>query len=165
MKALLRRLRGALGVGLTWAVGWAVVVFLIGTVIGIVDPDSIDAGEAPLRMALTIIAPVGLISGLFFAVFMSVAEHRNTSRSASSTRSTFFPSCFACFMQALSVIVHFIVSEPTGGRGGASTVSTFLPASFAPLMQSGSVATHFTVSSDLLRALSIDWSIRWFTRS
>ncbi len=68
-------------------------------------------------------------------------------------------------MQALSVIVHFMVSEATDERGCDSTVSTFLPASFAYLMQSGSVATHFTVSSVLFTALSIDWSIRWFTRS
>ena len=63
MTTLLRRLRGLIGVGLSWAVLWAAVIFAIGTVIGIFDPGSIDAGEEPWRMALTIVAPVGFVSG------------------------------------------------------------------------------------------------------
>lgn len=76
MKTLLRRLRGALGVAVTWAIGWGVVMFVIGTVISIVDPPSIDPGEEPWRLAL-IVAPVGAISGAVFALVFAVAErHR-----------------------------------------------------------------------------------------
>lgn len=125
MKALLRRLRGALGVGLTWAVGWAVVVFLIGTVIGIVDPDSIDAGEEPLRMALTIIAPVGLISGLFFAVFMSVAEHRKSVRDLSLLRAALWGALGAAVLPLLTPMNDAVLSTvcPLGALFAAGTVA------------------------------------------
>ena len=47
MKRLLRKLRGAIGVGLTWGVLWALIAFALGVIIGVVDPDSIDPGEEP----------------------------------------------------------------------------------------------------------------------
>lgn len=71
-----RRLRGALGVALTWAIGWAAVMFVIGTVVMIVDPPSIDPGEEPWRLAM-IVAPVGFVSGAVFSLVFAVVErHR-----------------------------------------------------------------------------------------
>jgi hypothetical protein len=125
MKALLRRLRGALGVGLTWAVGWAVIIFLIGTVIGIVDPDSIDPGEEPLRMALMIIAPVGMISGLFFAVIMSLAEHRKSVRDLSLLRAAVWGALGAAVLPLLTPMNDAVLSTvcPLGALFAAGTVA------------------------------------------
>ena len=66
MKELIRRLRGALGIGLTWAALWVVLGSVLMLVIGIVDPDQIDPGEGPAK-ALPILALVGFLSGLAFS--------------------------------------------------------------------------------------------------
>ena len=40
MKALLRTLRGLMGIGLTWGTLWAMTILVIGLVIWLVDPAS-----------------------------------------------------------------------------------------------------------------------------
>ena len=62
MTSLLRRLRSMLGMGITWAVGWAIIMFILANIISVVDPDSIDPGEEPWRLAL-MVGAVGFISG------------------------------------------------------------------------------------------------------
>ena len=73
MGIILRRLRGALGIGLTWAGLWIV----IGVMLGILRPGDIGPGEGPRRI-LPILAMVGLLSGLGFAGFLWLAERRRT---------------------------------------------------------------------------------------
>src|SRR5688500_18852563 len=75
MKTLLRKLRGIVGVGLTWGVVFVVLMFLVGTIIGIVDPDSIDPGEEPYRIG-AIVGVLGFLSGVFFALLLALAERR-----------------------------------------------------------------------------------------
>lgn len=68
MKGLLRRLRGIIGTGLTWAAGFAV----FGVVLGILQ----GAGAAMLAV-IPGNAFVGFIFGSVFAVVLSIAErHR-----------------------------------------------------------------------------------------
>jgi hypothetical protein len=125
MKGLFRKLRGAVGVGLTWAVGWAVIIFLIGTVIGIVDPDSIDAGEEPLRIALTIIAPVGLISGLLFAAIMSLTERHKSVHDLSLIRAALWGALGAAVLPLLTPMNDAVLSTvcPLGALFAAGTVA------------------------------------------
>jgi hypothetical protein len=85
MKKLLRWLRGAFGIGVTWAVLWIVIGALLFLVIRIFRPESIGFGEGPAK-ALAILALVGLLSGLGFAGFLSVAERRRTLRELSLVR-------------------------------------------------------------------------------
>ena len=77
LKPLLRRLRGALGIGLTWAVLWVVVGFGLVTVIGILRPGDISRGEGLSRI-LPSLATVGFLSGLGFAALFWLAERRRT---------------------------------------------------------------------------------------
>ena len=68
MKKWLRRIRGAITLGLTWAVAWAVVAVLVGM---IVDPDgSMD------EMWPAIGAYPGFLSGVVFSVVLGIAERR-----------------------------------------------------------------------------------------
>jgi hypothetical protein len=67
MKGFLRRLRGIIGTGLTWAVGWAGIFGVLGLIFG--------AGSVP-RVAL-LGAFTGLIAGGAFAVILSIAERRH----------------------------------------------------------------------------------------
>jgi hypothetical protein len=65
--------RGALGIGLTWGIRWGALTVVMGLIIGVVDPDSIDPGEGPL-VAGRIIGFVGFLSGFTFALLLSFAE-------------------------------------------------------------------------------------------
>jgi hypothetical protein len=75
MKGLVRRLRGALGIGLTWAALWVLLGSLFFLFIVSVRPQDIGPGEG-LTEALPVLALVGFLSGLGFAGVFSVAERR-----------------------------------------------------------------------------------------
>lgn len=85
MRALLRKCRGALVMGAIWGAGWAAIFGVSFLVIGLLDPDSIDPGEGPLR-AVWIGAVFGLISGTAFGVVLSLAERRRGIRGLSIWR-------------------------------------------------------------------------------
>lgn len=68
MKKWLRRIRGAIGMGLTWAVVWAPVAVLMGL---IVDPDgSMD------EMWVAIGAYPGFLGGVVFSAVLAMAARR-----------------------------------------------------------------------------------------
>ena len=104
MTTLLRRLRGLLGVGLSWAILWGLVIFAIGTVISIVDPGSIDAGEEPWRMVLTIVAPIGFISGITFGTVLMATERKKTIRDLSLWRVALSGAVAGGLLPALGLI-------------------------------------------------------------
>jgi hypothetical protein len=85
MRAFLRKCRGALGLSLLSAGAWAIIFALISVVIGIVDPDSIDPGEAPLHVA-PVGAVFGFVSGIVFALLLALGEGRKTLRDLSIKR-------------------------------------------------------------------------------
>ena len=77
MRAFLRWCRGVLGISVLWSAAWATIFAAIVIVVGVVDPDSIDAGEGPLNVA-PIGAIFGLVSGAVFAAVLSLADRRRT---------------------------------------------------------------------------------------
>ena len=77
MTDLVRRLRGALGIGVTWGVLWAAIGLVLGSIVGVVRPDQIDAGEGPGRIA-AVLGFAGFLSGLGFAGLFSLAERPRT---------------------------------------------------------------------------------------
>jgi len=77
MTDLVRRLRGALGIGVTWGVLWAAIGLVLGFVVGLVRPDQIEPGEGPGRIAV-VLGLVGFLSGLGFAALLALAERRRT---------------------------------------------------------------------------------------
>ena len=113
-----------LGMGITWAVGWAILMFIIGTIIGVVDPDSIDAGEEPWRMAL-IIATVGFISGSAFALILSSAERRKRIRDLSVWRASIWGALGGAALPLLTTMNDSILANtmPLGAIFAASTVA------------------------------------------
>jgi hypothetical protein len=121
---LLRKLRGMLGMGITWAVGWTIVMFMIGTIIGIVDPDSIDPGEEPWRMA-GIIALAGFLSGAAFAAIFASAERRRKIRELSVLRSAFWGALGGAALPLLTSVNDAVLSTtmPLGALFAASTVA------------------------------------------
>jgi hypothetical protein len=85
MRQFLRKCRAALGVGATWGATWALIFALTFLIIRLVDPDSIDPGEGPLR-GIAIGAFFGFVSGIAFALLLAVTESRKTIRNLSVGR-------------------------------------------------------------------------------
>lgn len=121
---LLRRLRGMLGMGITWAVGWAIVMFIIGTIIGVVDPDSLDAGEEPWRLAM-IVGFVGLLSGTAFAAIFAGAERKKSIRDLSVLRSALWGALGGAALPLLTSMNDAVLfnTMPLGALFAASTVA------------------------------------------
>jgi hypothetical protein len=89
VNTVIRKLRGALGVGLTWAVIWAIFGLSIGFAVLYFDPASIDQGEDPVGMA-RLLATVGFICGTIFAGILAFAERRTALRDMSLWRAAFW---------------------------------------------------------------------------
>jgi uncharacterized membrane protein len=85
MRAFLRKCRGILGVAITWGAVWGAVFATLAFIVGIIDPDSIDPGETPLRIA-GLGAVFGVVSGVAFGVLLAVAEGKKTLRDLSLAR-------------------------------------------------------------------------------
>jgi len=77
MKKWLQRIRGALGVGLTWAVMWSAVGAFLGLLDGVVmRGGSIQVGV--VFDAIKILSVLGLIGGGTFSVILATAGRRRT---------------------------------------------------------------------------------------
>jgi hypothetical protein len=78
MRTWLRHIRGAIGVGLTWAVAWAIVGLLIGVASSLLPGlpwDSVfDVFDAPLPA----LAIPGFVGGVIFSVVLGIVERRRT---------------------------------------------------------------------------------------
>jgi hypothetical protein len=76
MKEWARRLRGALGMGLTWAIAWAIGGMSIGAASllfpGLLSGSFFTAFDAPLPA----LAVPGFFAGVFFSVVLGVAGRR-----------------------------------------------------------------------------------------
>ena len=125
MDELLRKLRGIIGAGVTWAVGWALVMMLIGIGISIVDPDSIDQGEEIWRV-LGIVGTVGFFSGTIFGGLMALAEGRRTSlMELSPLRAALLGALAGAALPLLTGINDSVLSNtvPLGALFASATVA------------------------------------------
>ena len=124
MRTFLRRMRGLLGVGLSWALLWAGVILAIGTLISVVDPGSIDAGEEPWRMALTIVAPIGFVSGLVFGSLLMRLEGKKTIRELSLWRVALWGAIGGGVLPALGLLDAPLANTvPLGAIASTLTVA------------------------------------------
>ncbi len=106
MGALLRKLRGLMGVGLTWGILWATVMAAIGVIIWVVDPDSIDPGDGPL-IASAIVGFQGFVAGVGFGLLLSFAETRKKILDLSLIR-------VAIWGLLASAVLPFLTGMPIG---------------------------------------------------
>lgn len=110
--------------GIAWSLAWAAVFVTVGLVIGIVDPDSIDAGEGPLQVG-AIGAAVGFITGAGFGVILAFAERHKTIRDLSVWRSALWgmiaPAAWALLTPVADSMV--IILCPIGAALAAGVVA------------------------------------------
>jgi hypothetical protein len=81
----LRKLRGVICISLTWGILWAAIFAALAIVAGVIDPDSIDPGEGPIRVS-AIGATIGLVAGVAFGILLSLAESGRPIRNIWLTR-------------------------------------------------------------------------------
>jgi len=73
MKKLLQRIRGAIGIGLTWTIGWAPVGAVTGLIMGVVF--GLPLGVIAANYA-AMFGVLGFVGGAIFSTVLSVAEGR-----------------------------------------------------------------------------------------
>jgi hypothetical protein len=104
MKKWLRRIRGAVGMGLTWALVWAPVAVLIGL---FVDPDgSMD------EMWPAIGAYPGFLGGVVFSIVLAIAARRRRLGDLSLARVTAWGAAAGLLVGTLP----FTIGEPATDR-------------------------------------------------
>jgi hypothetical protein len=85
VSVLFRKLRGIVGVGVTWGVIWAALGALLGLVALAVSPESVDQGEGPAMFA-RVLGIAGFISGAGFGLMLSFLERGRTVLDVSLSR-------------------------------------------------------------------------------
>jgi hypothetical protein len=108
VRDLLRKLRGVLGIGLTWGGTWAVIFALTAAIIGIFDPDSIDPGEGPLNVA-RIGAIFGFISGTAFGLLLALGERHKKILQLSMGRAALLGALSATLVPLLTPVSNSMV--------------------------------------------------------
>ena len=124
MRAFLRKCRGALGIGLTWGIAWAAIFAALSVVVGILDPDSIDPGEGPLRLG-GIGAIFGFVSGVAFGATLALADGRKVLRKLSVGRAALWgaigTAAFPLFTSVDNSMLIFVC--PIGAALAAGSVA------------------------------------------
>ena len=100
MTNLIRKLRGALGLGLKWAGMWMVAGVSIFGIIALFHPEDIGPGEGIGRVTW-IFGVLGFLSGLGFAGFLALGERRRTLRELSLGRVALWGAVSAALIPTL----------------------------------------------------------------
>jgi len=82
MNRWLRRIRGTVGMGLTWAAGWS----LIGAIVGFANLSGLGGGLLVPAFTSLLYAASGFLSGAAFSVVLGITEGRRRFDQASLPR-------------------------------------------------------------------------------
>lgn len=103
MRQALRRIRGALLMGLAWAVVWAPIGILIGMIVdptGAMDEPWIAVGAYP-----------GFLGGVLFSIVLAIAARRRSFEQLSTGRF----AAWGALAGALLGVIPFLVGEASSG--------------------------------------------------
>ena len=128
----LRKLRGGLGVGLTWGALWAAIGAVIGLVVGVVSPASWSLTLTVFDWALGM-GLYGLVSGAGFATLLSLGEGRRTLRDLSLGRVALWGVLGSAAVPVLfGALGMFAAGTTIADVVGAMLVTAGLGGTFAP---------------------------------
>ena len=100
MKTLLRRIRGAVGMGLTWGAGWAPLGALTGWIVGTIL--GFPLGGVVRNYAI-LFAMLGFVGGAIFSSVLSLAERRRSFEQLSLPRFIIWGALGGFLLGGLSV--------------------------------------------------------------
>ncbi|MEO5800279.1 MAG: hypothetical protein ABIZ70_13230 [Gemmatimonadales bacterium] len=110
MPRWLRPIRGAIGMGLVWAFGWAVTGVLIGIASNILTFLPWDAFFLTFDAPLPALAVPGFFCGIFFSTVLSIAARQRRFEELSLPRFTGWGAIGGLLFGALAVLIGL----PTG---------------------------------------------------
>src|SRR5687767_2399135 len=76
MRSWLERIRGAIGMGLTWAFGWAPIGAVVGAILYRLVPGTPLSLSEVVVLNATVFAALGLVGGGIFAGVLRLTEGR-----------------------------------------------------------------------------------------
>ena len=133
MNKWLRRIRGAVGIGLTWAAAWLPVGAIIGLVAGLSDTPGFLVS---LVFSLAgIFAAVGFVGGTVFSMILGLAEGRRRFDEMSLPR-------FGAWGGAGAFLVSAFVQLTIGGSSSLSVTTTIV----MTLLGAGSAAGSLAIA-------------------
>ncbi len=131
MKDLWRRVRGALGMGLTWALGWAPIGAVLGSVIWVIEAPPV-ALVTILAVNATTLGILGFVGGTIFSTFLRLAEGRRRFDELTLPRFAAWGAVGGLLLGGLTVTAGFWGASGIPALGMAVTgVATLLGASSA----------------------------------
>ncbi|MCC6243496.1 MAG: hypothetical protein IT353_11690 [Gemmatimonadaceae bacterium] len=116
----LKRLRGAIGMGVTWAIGWAVAGLAIGVTSVLTPWLPWDRFFAVFDAPLPALAVPGFFAGVFFSGVLAVAERRHRLRELSAKRFVVWGAVGGALLMAFPFVLVAVGLASTEG----STLST-----------------------------------------
>lgn len=124
VERLIRTVRGAIGVGATWAALWAIFGFLFGILLRIVRPHGFNPGENELVISI-VFGVVGFLSGVAFSLVMAIAERRRTLDQLSVARAAGWGAIASAALPLLTSIPNgtIVIFAPLGALFAATSVA------------------------------------------
>ena len=132
MGLLVRRLRGLLGVGLTWGALWSAIGAGVGLVLGVVAPDAWGLTDRVFDWTIGM-GLYGLVSGVGFGSLLSLREGRSTIFDVSLRRTAMLGVLGSAAVPLLfGALGTFEIGTTTAEVLGAILVTGVLGGTFAP---------------------------------
>ncbi len=119
MRTWLRRTRGAIGMGLTWAAAWAIVGLLIGVASNLLPGRQWDFFFHVFDAPLPALAIPGFVGGVFFSVVLGIVERRRSFAELSLPRFAAWGAMGGLLLSLLpaALVAVGLVSMADGGAG------------------------------------------------
>jgi hypothetical protein len=113
MQKVLRRVRGAIGMGVTWAAGWAVAGLLIGVCSMLLPGLPWDAFFQVFDAPLPALAVPGFVGGALFSVVLGIAGRRRRFDELSLPRFAAWGAVGGLLLSA----IPFVAGTPSAAAG------------------------------------------------
>ena len=136
MKKWLQRIRGAIGIGITWAIGWAPVGAVTGLIAGVVF--SLPLGGIAANYA-QLFGVLGFIGGTMFSTVLRIAEGRRRFDQLSLPRFAVWGAVGGLLLGTLAVVAGVV------GLGGITPL-TVAVVSAAGLLGAGSATSSLALA-------------------
>ena len=104
MKKWARRIRGAFGMGLTWAIAWFGAGLILLVIVGV------DAADVPFPLGFALF---GLLAGAMFSVVLGIAERRHRFDQLSLPRFTGWGAVGGLLLSGLFVWAAALAGDST----------------------------------------------------
>lgn len=138
----LKRIRGAVGTGLTWAAGWAVAGVLVGVSSVILPGLPWDAFFEVFDAPLPTLAVPGFFAGLFFSAVLSVAARRRRLTELSLSRFAALGAVGGLLLTAFPfALVAIGLASREGSRIGTWQIVAVITAPFVLLSAASAAAS------------------------